>query len=209
KISAYIIMVWMEWVSFTVTSVFSWLFLYNSHVGPRCPQTFVADRLLFVQIQCLMQIMTNRIGLILYNPDKARRLKVAISIATSIINVSVFIIWIPARLQISPTWIRVNDIWDRTEKSIYLIIDFGLKSYFMYLLKSKLVANGLTKYNLVYRFNLSMVFLSISLDVIIIGIMSLPDDEVYIQVHPLAYIIKLYIEMNIAELLGKALKKSN
>lgn len=31
----------------------------------------------------------------------------------------------------------------------------------------------------------------------------------YVQLHPAAYLIKLHIEMNIAELLGKVLKKSN
>lgn len=31
----------------------------------------------------------------------------------------------------------------------------------------------------------------------------------YIQAHALAYIVKLYIEMNLAELIGKVIKKSN
>ena len=31
----------------------------------------------------------------------------------------------------------------------------------------------------------------------------------YIQVHALAYMVKLYIEMNLAEMIGKVIKKSN
>lgn len=39
--------------------------------------------------------------------------------------------------------------------------------------------------------------------------MSLDNDALYVQVHPLTYMAKLYIEMNIAEFLGKILKQSN
>lgn len=115
-----------------------------------------------------MQILTNRISLILYNPEKARKLKLYIFLAIGVINVSVFIVWIPARLQLSEKWIRVNAVWDRFEKVLFLVIDGGLNYYFMWLIKSKLVANGLTKYRLVYRFNLFMVVISLSLDVSVI-----------------------------------------
>lgn len=117
------------------------------------------------QIQCLIQILANRISLILYNPVKERRLKIGLAIAIGIINVSVFCIWVPARLQISETYIRANTIWDRAEKCIFTTIDAGLNAYFMWLVKKKLVANGLTQYNLIFRFNVVMVFISISLDV--------------------------------------------
>lgn len=112
-----------------------------------------------------MQILANRLALILYNPDKARRIKIGLAIAIGIINVSVFCIWVPARLQISETYIRANVVWDRAEKCIFTVIDASLNAYFMWLVKSKLVANGLTQYMLIYRFNLCMVFISISLDV--------------------------------------------
>ncbi|KAJ4289407.1 hypothetical protein N0V88_006887 [Collariella sp. IMI 366227] len=145
----------------------------------------------------------------MYNPEKERRLKVGLFIAIGLINVSVFCIWVPARLQISETFIRANNIWDRMEKAIFAVIDLCLNAYFMHLVKSKLVAHGLTQYMLVYKFNLVMVTISISLDVILIGFMSLRDDAVYVQVHPLVYLTKLNIEMNMAELLGKVVKRSN
>lgn len=125
-----------------------------------------------------MQILTNRISLILYNPEKARKLKIYIFLAIGVINISVFIVWIPARLQISDKWIRVNDVWDRFEKVLFIAVDGGLNYYFMWLIKSKLVANGLTKYRLVYRFNLFMVFISLSLDVSIIPLSSYNIDPV-------------------------------
>jgi hypothetical protein len=112
-----------------------------------------------------MQILANRLGLILYNPDKERRIKIALLIAIGIVNVSVFCIWVPARLQINETFIRINEVWDRAEKAIFAAIDLTINTYFMWLVRSKLVSCGLTKYNLVYKYNLLMVFVSISLDV--------------------------------------------
>ncbi|KAG9505279.1 hypothetical protein J7337_002246 [Fusarium musae] len=39
--------------------------------------------------------------------------------------------------------------------------------------------------------------------------MSLPNDIVYVQFHPLAYLVKLHIEMNMADLIIKVVKASN
>lgn len=116
-------------------------------------------------MQCLTQIMTNRISLVLYDPAQARRLRVAIALAIGAINISVFIVWIPARLQISHEWMVINNIWDRIEKVLFLFIDLFLNAYFMWLVKMKLVASGLTQYRVVYRCNLVMVCFSISTDV--------------------------------------------
>lgn len=46
-----------------------------------------------------------------------------------------------------------------------MCIDFSLQAYFVYLVRANLVANGLTKYRHLFRVNLSMVFLSILMDV--------------------------------------------
>jgi hypothetical protein len=118
-----------------------------------------------IQIQCLTQIMANRISLILYDNEKARRVKLGVAMCIGLVNITVFIIWVPARLQINPTWIHINNVWDRCEKCIFLIVDVWLNIYFMRLVKSKLIAEGLDRYKQVYRFNVALVFISISLDV--------------------------------------------
>ncbi|KAK4145943.1 uncharacterized protein C8A04DRAFT_10092 [Dichotomopilus funicola] len=138
----------------------------------------------------------------------ARRLKLGLLILIGLVNISVFCIWIPARLQINDTYMRINYVWDRIEKAIFAAIDFCMNAYFMWLVKSKLVSNGLTQYNRLYKYNLAMVTLSISLDVLLIGLMSLKDDAVYVQVHPLMYLVKLNIEMNMAELIAKVVRRS-
>lgn len=112
-----------------------------------------------------MHIIINRIALIIYDIKRVRRLKTMATLFMGAINVSVFIIWIPARLQISPHWVQINEIWDRVEKGIFALFDLGLNLYFIYLVRSQLITHGLTKYRYLYWFNIAMIFISISLDV--------------------------------------------
>ncbi|KAL6405688.1 hypothetical protein AUP68_10823 [Ilyonectria robusta] len=95
----------------------------------------------------------------------AAKIRWVTAVILGLVNISVFVIWIPARLQISPTWVHVNEIYDRIEKGLFLIIDACLHLYFIYLLRVKLIANGLEKYVPLFRFNLIMVAVSMSLDV--------------------------------------------
>ena len=156
------------------------------------------------------------------------------ALGLGLINISVFCIWIPARLQISPTFVHVNEIWDRMEKAIFCIMDVILNVYFVYLVRSRLISNGLTKYNRLFKFNIFMIFVSMSLDVsigfslppspflyiigrlihipkqiVLIGVMSLGQGFIYVQFHPLVYILKLHIELNMADLIGKIVKSEN
>jgi hypothetical protein len=122
-----------------------------------------------IQIQCLMQIIINRIALLMVVKGKATRLKWTVFLILAVINVSVFCVWIPARLQINQTFIIVNEVWDRIEKVIFCLIDGGLNWHFIYLVRSRLIANGLTKYQVLFNFNVAMAFVSVSLDVSLTG----------------------------------------
>lgn len=59
----------------------------------------------------------------------------------------------------------VNRIWDPIEKILFLIIDLGLNITFIRLVKNRLIANGLTKYDKLLSGNLALVAINISLDV--------------------------------------------
>lgn len=107
----------------------------------------------------------------------ANKIRWATAILLGLVNMSVFIIWIPAQLQISDTFIHVNYIWDRIEKAIFLVVDASLHLYFIYLVRAKLIANGLTKYSPLFRFNLTMVAVSMALDV------RLPTQSQHLQYH--------------------------
>jgi hypothetical protein len=117
------------------------------------------------QTQCLIQIIANRVGLIMVDKRKARNMKRTLFILVGLINISVYCIWIPARLEVSETFIHVNDVWDRLEKVLYLFIDGALNGYFLYLVRAKLISRGLTKYKPLFNFNAVIVCVSLSMDV--------------------------------------------
>ncbi|KAF5556272.1 hypothetical protein FNAPI_5795 [Fusarium napiforme] len=208
RTNIYLILVWMEWTSSVIMSAITWLYL-RQYIPPGFPVFFVIVLLWAIQIQSLLQIIINRISILMVNRHNAWKLKLIVFLVLLAINISVFCVWIPARLQISPKWIAVNAIWDRVEKCIFLIVDAGLNFYFIYLVRSRLIANGLTKYTRLYRVNLFMIAVSMTMDVLLIAMMSLPNDIVYLQFHPLTYLVKLHIEMNMAELITKVVKASN
>lgn len=89
------------------------------------------------------------------------------------INISVYTIWVPARLQISPRYIWINEWWDRCEKGLYLIIDAGLNIYFIRVVQRNLIEGGLEKYRSLVQFNKFIICFSLSMDVLIIAMMSL------------------------------------
>lgn len=187
-----------------------------------------AERLTRAQIQCICLIIINRIALLVVTKAHIVKIRWVVVCVLGCVNISVYCIWIPARLQTTPTYVTINFYWDRMEKVIFCLVDAGLNLYFIYLVRSKLIANGLSKYMPLYRFNLFMVGVSVSLDVILIGSMSISNDFVYVlapllsaplvgpdgwlmchsylQFHPLVYMLKLYIEMNIADLIAKVVR---
>lgn len=131
------------------------------------------------EVQCLIQIVRNRISLLIHNEREKFWLKWGSFGLVLLINISVFCIWIPARLQISPFWIHLNNIWDRIEKGLFLIIDGGLNMYFIVLVKRKLLSSGMTKYKPLFHFNIVMVAISLSLDVALIALMSMKNGLIY------------------------------
>lgn len=112
-----------------------------------------------------MGILVNRVSLLMYNPSRSRRLKWSVVALLGIINLSGFFIFIPSQLGVNLTWVRADAIWDRLEKTIFAILDLSLNLYFIHLVRSNLIKNGLLKYKMLYWINLAMVFVSISLDV--------------------------------------------
>ncbi|KAK5956666.1 hypothetical protein OHC33_002152 [Knufia fluminis] len=158
-------------------------------------------------IQALLQIIINRVSLLIIDKTKAAYITWGVAVIMTLINISVFVIWIPARLQISEKWIRINKVWDPIEKGIYLVIDGCLNGYFLYLVHSKLVSAGMTKYRPLFKFNAFIIVISLSMDILIIAMMNLKNSWVYTQFHPLAYIVKLNIELTMASLITKIAKQ--
>lgn len=103
------------------------------------------------------------------NRQRAFQLKVGTAVVIVLVNISVFCIWIPAKLQVNETYVRINTIWDRIEKIIILLVDAALNYYFVRIVQKQLIKPGLTKYRPLVRFNLYMIVLSLAMDCLIIG----------------------------------------
>lgn len=56
-----------------------------------------------------------------------------------------------------------------------MLVDGALNLYFIRVVQKRLVRNGLTKYRSLVHFNMSIVGFSLSMDLLIITMMSLPN----------------------------------
>ncbi|PVH97845.1 hypothetical protein DM02DRAFT_504470, partial [Periconia macrospinosa] len=204
----YVGMVWLEIVVNLIFSISTYLYLCGV-IKPSVGYYFVIVLLWAFQTQILPQIIINRISLIMVDRRKARLLKWVFFILILIVNISVAVIWITAHAGKNKTWVMINLVWERIEKAFFLIIDLGLNIYFLYLVRFRLIANGLTKYMRLYNYNVAIVFVSTSMDVLLLGLLSLPDGYTYVQFAPVAYIIKLNIELNMAVLISKVVRSSS
>ncbi|KAH8686389.1 hypothetical protein BGZ61DRAFT_507123 [Ilyonectria robusta] len=207
KVTSYMVFIWLELIASTVFGGVGWGYVTGT-IPPSFEFFFGIIIIWIVQVHCIMQIIINRIALLAVSEVTVRRLRWTVFSILVLNNIAVSCIWIPARLQINQEWIHLNKIFDRSQKGIFLLIDAGLNSYFVYLVRSSLIAYGLKKYVFLYWFNIAMILLSVSMDILIIGMMFLPDNFVYIIFHPLAYLVKLHIELCMSDLIAKLVKST-
>ncbi|KAI8942844.1 hypothetical protein NX059_000884 [Plenodomus lindquistii] len=200
--SVYVWMIWLELIVSFCMGLECFLHLMKL-IRPSFAFYFTILFFWCIQVQLLLQIIINRIRVIVPDRKRSRNILIGTAVFVTVINISVFNIWIPARLQISHKYHIINEYWDRIEKALYLIYDAGLNYYFLKTVKNNLISNGLTKYNKLVRFNQQIVLVSLLMDVMIIAAMSIPNSFVYIQFHPLAYLVKLNIEMTMANLIKR------
>lgn len=176
------------------------------------------------EIQLLMQIIINRIALIAEHRKTIWRIKWGTVAIITAINIAVFCIWIPSHMipPVSPLFVAINNIWDKISKVLIMLVDAGLNWYFLRTVQIRLVSqHGLVKYQPLVGFNAKLMIVSILMDVgalktsipqyqslthnqgMLIGLMFLPNQVVYVQFHPVAYMVKLNIEMSMASLVVK------
>ncbi|KAH9899063.1 hypothetical protein F4778DRAFT_792475 [Xylariomycetidae sp. FL2044] len=200
--NTYLRLIWGELIVSLGFGLICYLHL-NDIIPPSFVFYFFILTLWALQVHFLLQIIINRCALLVQDEREIRRLKIGVATFITAINVTVYAIWIPARLQVSPEYLWINEWWDRCEKCLYLLTDGALNFYFIRTVQRDLVKNGLDKYKGLVRFNMFIVGFSLSMDVLIISMMSLPNTFVYMQFHPFAYTVKLKIEMSMADLIVK------
>ncbi|KAB5592700.1 hypothetical protein CTheo_3843 [Ceratobasidium theobromae] len=202
RLGAYIIMCWLEILVCAIFAIICWLYLIEV-IGYSFWFYFTILTMWALQVQFLLQIIVNRICILLPTPSRKFWLKFTIAFWITAINISVYCIWVPAKLQISRKYHDINVWWDRTEKCLYLVTDAILNYMFIRIIKDRLVAMGLKKYDKLVKFNERIILVSLSMDVLIIAMMSYRNDFVYMQFHPVAYMVKLEIEMCMSRLMVK------
>ncbi|KAE8333036.1 hypothetical protein BDV39DRAFT_199387 [Aspergillus sergii] len=209
--SPFVILIWIEILSNVVIGVMGWLVL-EGIVPVIAP---VLALLLFcwaLEIQCCMQVIINRIYVVVEKKKTARKVKWGTACLITAINIAVFCIWIPAHMTppVNHTFVLINRFWDPISKLLICIVDACLNVWFLRVVRVRLVRqNGLKKYGPLVRFNMRMMFISVLMDAILIGLMFLPNPMVYIQFHPVTYIVKLNIELKMASLIRKLARDSN
>ncbi|CAE6448215.1 unnamed protein product [Rhizoctonia solani] len=223
KRGAYIVMCWMEIIACATLAIVSWLFIIG--VIDHSFWIYLAIVTLWaLQLQLLLQIIVSRICILLPIPSHRFWLKFAVAAWIVMISISVYCIWIPAKLQISESYIRLNWYWDHIEKILYLVTDAALNILFIRLIRQRLVSGGvsdsvywgfmtidfykLKKFDKLVAMNSRMIFISLSMDVVIIGMLSYRNDLVYMQFHPVAFLVKLEIEMCMSRLMVKVARNT-
>ncbi|EKG09682.1 hypothetical protein MPH_13248, partial [Macrophomina phaseolina MS6] len=173
--NVYLYMIWVEAVVNLIFALTTFLYL-NKAIRSSLGYYFGAVTLWAIQTQLLSQIIANRISLMIIDRRKARLLKWGLFIAIGAVNIAVYAIWIPAHMpSATKTQVLLNNIFERIEKSFFLLVDFGLNLYFLYLVRYRLIADGLSKYWPLFKFNAAIVVVSVAMDVLLLGLLSLPN----------------------------------
>ncbi|EUC63869.1 transmembrane protein, putative [Rhizoctonia solani AG-3 Rhs1AP] len=202
RLNAFTVMIWGEILVCAIFAIICWLYLCGV-IGYSFWFYFIILTTWALQVQFLLQIIVNRICILLSTPRERFWLKFIIAAWITAINISVYCIWVPAKLQISDQFHDINIWWDRTEKCLYLVTDAILNFMFIRSIKQRLLKLGLKKYDKLVKFNEKIIAVSLAMDVLIITMMSYPNSFVYVQFHPVAYIVKLEIEMCMSKLMVK------
>ncbi|KAH0290606.1 hypothetical protein M436DRAFT_41332 [Aureobasidium namibiae CBS 147.97] len=208
--SAYIYMVWGEIIANLALGILCWLWLKDTvHNGPAL-LFFILFFYVF-EVQFLMQIIINRISIISERKATAQRLKIGTAVVISIINIAVFCIFIPSHLTPPPSmvFVHINKYWDRASKILIMLVDAFLNAYFIYVVKARLVQqHGLRKYKPLVAYYTRLGVISVCMDLMLIGLMSLPNGIVFVQFHPVAYMVKLNIEISMADMIVKVARSN-
>lgn len=128
------------------------------------------------------QIIANRVALIMTDQRKAKHLKWGLAAAITAVCLVVLYLWPAAHVTTASDKLKnINFIFENVEKVFFLIVDLGLNLYFLYLVRFSLIEYGLNKYWRLFRFNAFMVVISTTMDILLLGFLSLPDPYVLVD----------------------------
>lgn len=108
------------------------------------------------------------------NKRKALWMKLVLLAITGAVNFAVCVIWTSAyKYGSTPEQKHINVIFEKTEKTFFLVVDLGLNWIFLYFVRYRLISHGLSKYWQLFNFNIALVVLSTGLDAALLGMLSM------------------------------------
>ncbi|KAI3548117.1 hypothetical protein CSPX01_03284 [Colletotrichum filicis] len=124
-----------------------------------------------------------------------------------VINISVTCIYV-AGYSINPEYFtHLHTIWDPIDKVVDLLIDISLNTVFLRIIQHEFVADGLQKYRLLFYCGVLFVLISLCMDILMIVMMTVQEPFLYAMTHPMAYTMKMIVEMTMADLISSIAKR--
>ncbi|KAK6850479.1 hypothetical protein PG987_000113 [Apiospora arundinis] len=189
--SPYVWMVWGQILTCVGSAILYFLYL-RSIVVPSL-------------VQFLLQIIVSRCSILMHT-QRALQLTISVAVFITLVQLVAYAIWIPANLRISEHYIWISTWWDRCEKCLYFLTDAALNIYFIVLVQRErqLVANEIATQQtpsavqyLHYRPVAEYGFTHYLFD----------EFKNHGRFLPLAYIVKLNIEISMAKLIVKVARQ--
>ncbi|KAK1514644.1 hypothetical protein CABS01_06623 [Colletotrichum abscissum] len=198
---------WMIWILLLASptqAIIDWLFIVG-HILKRSviPGFSAADILLWVfQTQLTPQIIANRLGLIMTDKKKVRIMKCVLLVIIGIMNATVICMIFLIQATYPTLGPHIQKFYAPIDKAFGLLTDLLLNLAFIWKVHHELIANGLTKYRLLFNLNIAAIILSLSMDIaLLVVVLVLPNSFIYTCIHPIVYSVKLAIELMMADLI--------
>ncbi|KAK1498939.1 hypothetical protein CCUS01_02559 [Colletotrichum cuscutae] len=199
-------MIWIFLLANTSQAVMNWL-LAHGDLSKSIGLVIGSCMLWTLQTQLAPQILANRLGLLLVNKKRAKMMKFGLLAIVGVINISVTCIYVTG-YSINPEYFtHLHKIWDPIDKVVDLLIDISLNTVFLRIIQHEFVADGLQKYRLLFYCGVLFVLISLCMDILMIVMMTVQEPFLYAMTHPMAYTMKMIIEMTMADLISSIAKR--
>ncbi|TLS28495.1 hypothetical protein PpBr36_00657 [Pyricularia pennisetigena] len=163
-----------------------------------------------VMVQLSVNILIHILKFLIPCPRRAARIKWTVVGTQMLMLISIYIVWIPAQLQVNNTFLTLDGIWVKIISFECLFVNGMLGGYLALLAKRRRdTAKGLNYWSDCFWKILALVSIMTLMDVMNVVALSLPDRYFYILFQPTMYMVKVFTEMTISEVLCKILYPSD
>ncbi|KAE9967660.1 hypothetical protein BLS_005756 [Venturia inaequalis] len=195
-------------VACVTMSVVVWLTIHG-YIRVSVLSLFLTLLIWVVIINFILQIIINRIAIISPSQKIVNRVRFGVAIYIALINATVIGTFIPAVMGASPGITSGGEVYAKVAKVLILVMDCFLNFYFISEVKDNLIRNGLKKYERLANFNMSIIVVSVMMDLFLFAMTFLPGTMLFVPFIPVTYITKLKIELSMTKLIIKIAKEDS